>query len=123
MEIGKISTVAQTSPAQARGGEAAIPMQRSHVTKEPVKVAAVENVDLQASDQRRMEAIRRAVEQAKDLFVVRDSTFTIFKDASGQYVTRFTSLRDGSVTYFPEPELLRRLQNAGVDISSIEVEA
>lgn len=123
MEIGKIPAVPQTSPAQARGGEAVIPMQRSHVTKEPVKVAAVENVDLQASDQRRMEAIRRAVEQAKDLFVVRDSTFTIFKDASGQYVTRFTSLRDGSVTYFPEPELLRRLQNAGVDISSIEVEA
>lgn len=123
MEIGKIAPAPQPNPASARGSEFPVAQPRSNVTKEPVKVAATEQVDLTASDQRRMEAIRRAVEQAKDLFVVRDSTFTIFKDASGQYITRFTSLRDGSVTYFPEPELLKRLQNAGVDISSIEVSA
>lgn len=125
MEIGKIAAVAQPAPPPLRGAdsEGAIPVQRSQVTREPVKVAATEEVDLQPNDERRMEAIRRAVEQHKDLFVVRDSTFSIFKDAGGQIITRFTSLRDGSVTYFPEPELVKHLQYAGVDVGSIAVNA
>lgn len=123
MEIGKITPAPQVSPSQSRGTEAAIPMQRSHVTKEPVKVAATEEVDLQPSDDRRMEAFRQAVEQNKNLFVVGDSTFAIFKDGSGEIITRVTSLRDGSVSYYPEPEMVKRLQSAGVDIGSIAVNA
>lgn len=123
MEIGKIVPTPQVNHGSPRGGEVPLPQPRSHVTQEPVKVAATEEVDLQASDQRRMEAIKRAVEQTKSLFAVSDSTFTIFKDASGQFITRFTSLRDGSVTYFPEPQLLKKLSDAGVDIGSIEVDA
>lgn len=123
MEIGKIVPTPPVNHSSARGSEVPLPQPRSHVTQEPVRIAATEEVDLQASDDRRMEAIRRAVDRAKNLFALSDSTFTIYKDASGQFVTRFTSLRDGSITYFPEPQIMKRLSDAGVDIGSIEVNA
>ena len=63
--------------------------------------------DLQIAEQQRLQQVRRLSQQVADFFVVSDRTFTIFKDVSGQYVTRFTSLRDGKVTYIPEPNLVR----------------
>lgn len=44
--------------------------------------------------------------QAADTFVLGDQRFSFYKDSSGQYITRYTSLRDGKVTYIPEPNLL-----------------
>ncbi|HUP13386.1 MAG TPA: hypothetical protein VM187_14275, partial [Niastella sp.] len=55
----------------------------------------------------RLQAVQNMSQQISDTFVVSDRTFTIFKDATGQYITRFTSLRDGKVTYIPEPNLFR----------------
>jgi hypothetical protein len=60
-------------------------------------------------EEKRMEAVKVA---AKDLFVLGDMRFTIFKDSTGQYITRFTSLRDGRVTYIPEPQLLNMSKGA-----------
>lgn len=48
----------------------------------------------------------------KDVYVVSDQNFTIFKDATGQYVTRYTSLRDGKVTYIPELKLIQMFQDS-----------
>lgn len=64
---------------------------------------------------KRTEAVYRAAQSFfKDVYAVSDTTFTIFKDSSGQYITRYTSLRDGKVTYIPEPDMLayldRRMQ-------------
>lgn len=123
MEIGKIVPAPQMNPAASKGSEFPLPQPRSQVTNEPVKIAATEDVDLTASDERRMEAMKQALASAKNVYPVSDSTFTIFKDASGQLITRFTSLRDGSVSYFPEPQLLKHLSMAGIDISSIGVDA
>lgn len=61
--------------------------------------------DDQAIEQQRFQTVQRLSQQIADVFVVSDRTFTIFKDVTGQYVTRFTSLRDGKVTYVPEPNL------------------
>jgi hypothetical protein len=69
-------------------------------------------VDAQAAEQRRYETIQRLAEGIANLYVVGDKRFTIFKDVSGQYITRFTSLRDGRVTYIPEPQLLRMSSSA-----------
>lgn len=63
--------------------------------------------DPQVAEQYRLQQVRRLSQQVADVFVVSDRTFTIFKDVTGQYVTRFTSLRDGKVTYIPEPNLVR----------------
>lgn len=63
--------------------------------------------DPQVAEQQRLQTVQRLSQQVADVYVVSDRTFTIFKDVSGQYVTRFTSLRDGKVTYIPEPNLFR----------------
>lgn len=69
------------------------------------------NAEVNAFEQRRLDRITEAAQQFfNDNYAVSDTTFTIFKDKSGQYITRYTSLRDGRVTYFPEPQLLKRLE-------------
>lgn len=77
---------------------------------EPVEVPIPQpetQVDLQTAEQRRLEAIERGARELANTYAVSDKTFTIFKDSTGQYITRFTSLRDGRVTYIPEPALLK----------------
>lgn len=55
----------------------------------------------------RIERLKQAANNYKDVYAVSDLRFTIYKDPdSGIYVTRFTSLKDGKVSYFPEPEML-----------------
>jgi hypothetical protein len=55
----------------------------------------------------RIEALTQAAFQYQaDPFVVSDRTFTIYKDATGQYIVRYRSLRDGKITYIPEPNIL-----------------
>lgn len=62
------------------------------------------------NEESRYEDVRNAAQAITDHFVVSDTKFTIFKDVTGQYITRFTNLRDGTVTYMPEPELVQFLQ-------------
>ena len=40
-------------------------------------------------------------------YAVSDQKFALYKDASGQMITRYVSLRDGSVTYLPAPSYTR----------------
>lgn len=80
------------------------------------RVPGSEKTDTTTPDQRRAEAVYRAAESFfKDVYAVSDTRFSIFKDSSGQYITRYTSLRDGRVTYIPEPDMLayleRKMQN------------
>lgn len=63
--------------------------------------------DAHAAEQSRVEALQRAAQQIANVYVIGDQTFSLFKDATGQYITRFTSLRDGKVTYIPEPTLFK----------------
>ena len=72
-------------------------------------------------EQQRYERLQRAAQQLFDnVYAVSDTTFSIFKDSTGQYVTRFTSLRDGRVTYIPEPKVLdyasRKIRDAQASI-------
>jgi len=61
----------------------------------------------QAAEQQRVETLQRMAQGIANVYVVSDQKFTIFKDVTGQYITRFTSLRDGKVTYIPEPSLFK----------------
>lgn len=65
-------------------------------------------------EQRRLERITQAAQRiaGSDPFPISDQRFTIYKDASGQYVTRYTSLRDGRVTYIPEQRLLKAFEQS-----------
>lgn len=84
------------------------PVKRSDISNELVRIPAVDQADLSQMDEQRLADIKRIIEKNsfKDTFAVRDTSFTIFKDTQGQYITRFTSLRDGSVTYVQEKEIV-----------------
>lgn len=70
-----------------------------------------QTVDLAVAEQKRIAHVQRAAESYfKDVYAVSDTRFTIYKDSSGQYITRYTSLRDGRVTYIPEPDMLQYLE-------------
>ena len=81
--------------------------------------------DAASVEQARAEAVKQAAQSLfKDYFAVADTTFSIFKDSSGQLITRFTSLRDGTVTYIPEPKLLQlagRAQAGSESLVQIQV--
>lgn len=58
-----------------------------------------------AAEQNRQDAVQQAAQQVANVYVLGNQTFSLFKDATGQYITRFTNLQDGKVTYIPEPTL------------------
>jgi hypothetical protein len=45
--------------------------------------------------------------------------FTMFKDATGQVITRFRDTNSGRVTYIPEPNLLRLAGGGGRTVLNI----
>jgi hypothetical protein len=101
--LGIRQPIVFTSSAQT----APVPVPQKPAAPLPVIGGGSAASEEQDVEQQRFEAVQRVSEQVADFFVVSDKTFTIFKDVSGQYVTRFTSLRDGKVTYIPEPNLFR----------------
>ena len=123
MELGAANNYQSLAVHGGRGGEINTPSSnKSEVDSAPVRVAAVENVELRATEQERFESIRQAIKAAfSDTYAVSDQSFSIFKDSTGQYVTRLTSLRDGSVSYIPEPNLLRNIEDIGFDTSLLKV--
>lgn len=113
--------VPQSLPAAKSGTE--IPAVRKSESV-VIPQAANDSVDAAVTEQRRFEKVRQAAESYfKDLYAVNDHTFTIYKDSTGQYITRFTSLRDGKVTYIPEPQMLQIQSRRGGGESLIEIQA
>ncbi len=79
--------------------------------KAPVSTPEPEPVKIpETADKAAYESVRKAAEAVKTMFAVSDVRFTIFKDLAGDYVTRFTSLRDGTVKYFPQKSLFEMVQ-------------
>jgi hypothetical protein len=60
-----------------------------------------------AEQQRYDQVLNASQNVAGNSYAVSDKSFTIFKNTDGQYVTRYTSLRDGKVTYVPEQTLVQ----------------
>ncbi|MBM3617234.1 MAG: hypothetical protein FJX23_01665 [Alphaproteobacteria bacterium] len=68
----------------------------------------------QASEAVREQNLQQAAQMmVSDIYAVADMKFSIYKDLSGQFVTRFTSLRDGAVTYFPEQDMSVYMESRG----------
>jgi len=65
--------------------------------------------DTQNADTMRLERLRQAARNAPQ--PLGTQAFTMFKDSTGQVITRFRDTDSGRVTYIPEPNLLR-LANA-----------
>lgn len=86
----------------------------------PGQQLAQVDFNAQTAEQTRAEAVLKAAEQLANVFVIGDSTFSLFKDSTGQYITRFTSLRDGRVTYIPEPTLFKLSSGGAKPLLKIE---
>jgi hypothetical protein len=116
------SRVPQSLPAAKSSTEIPVAKTSQNVDVQlPLPGAGATKADVASAEQRRFEQVKRAAESVfKDVYAVNDHTFSIYKDSTGQYITRFTSLRDGRVTYIPEPQLLQR---AGIGESLIEIQA
>lgn len=126
MEINPISsgTQTQTQSAGNAAGRGSVDVSavrqatNAGATKSDVvnRVAQPAKGELTNADQRRYESVERGAQAiAAQSFAVSDTRFTIYKDSSGQFVTRFTSLQDGSVTYFPEPEVLAYMEQRSAE--------
>ncbi len=95
----------------ARGSDIRVGQPSSRFSPEPLKTSGDQaNSSTSDTEVRRYEQVLAASQVAADPFPISDRSFTIFKDASGQYVTRYTSLRDGTVTYVPELKLLQQFE-------------
>ncbi len=114
MEITpKFNVGAALPAAPAKGGQAAaVPSAKVSDIPLPVSLHKAAEPSADALEAKRYETVVKASRALTNRYVVSDKTFTIFKDATGQYVTRFTNLRDGKVTYIPEPHLVRQLEQS-----------
>jgi len=103
--IGLSPQIALPSPpAQSAAPAIALPDPSAGLPK-PANTQV--DFNAQAAEQSRAAAVRHAAQQVANVYVIADQTFSLFKDSTGQYITRFTSLRDGRVTYIPEPALFK----------------
>lgn len=104
MDVTKANTGSIPAGPPIGGPKADAPKAAKADTPEHVKVE-FEQVP-KTADEARFREVKAAAKAVKEQsFVVSDTRFTIFKDFNGDYVTKFTSLRDGSVKYFPEKTL------------------
>src|SRR5262249_27148163 len=77
-------------------------------TPAPAPVQQPQAVDVQAAvvaEAHKLQKLQAAVRTVQNQFRVGDTTFAIFRDAAGHYVTRVRSLRDGTVRTFPEQSM------------------
>lgn len=110
------------------GGQIAISNPSPKAVELPPPVASsvpqpVQVQPTQVSDQaiaegisRRTEALKESISAALPRFFspVSEVRFTIYKDTSGQYITKFTNISSGATSQVPEPELLSMIAGNGI---------
>lgn len=126
LDINSTLPAPQSTPlSSGKGSEAVVVLKNSDVQAVPVRVASVGQKETGVSDDERQANLRAAASTYNaDGFAVSDKTFTIFKNSAGQYITRYVSLRDGSVTYIPEVNILQNTSTGGTKRESfVEIQA
>lgn len=127
MEINQLnsqsSNAAFVTPKKAEvGAQLAAP---KTMNGSPESVANQQQVaDTSKSEKQRLDTMIKGSQAFKNFYAVSSTKFTIFKDSTGQFVTRFTDLKDGSVTYLPEPDIIRFMErNSEQKAAIFEMEA
>ncbi len=96
----------------ARSADVQIEIKRPTPTSGSAAPDIVKSAETKSSGEAKFDQIALAASTVfEEIYPVNDKSFTIFKDSSGQYITRYTSLRDGRVTYIPEPQMLRMFES------------
>lgn len=115
MEIGNAIQPQQYNQPINTARPAEVVAPKSHAATEFAvpKVYPNEESTMHGSEDERYAKIKDAMNHTmRDSYPVRDTVFTIFKDGMGQFITRVKNLRDGTVTYLPEPEIFKRLNSS-----------
>ena len=104
MDINNIIAPVVNQPKPAPKADTPLPKPAASAPAVPAPAPKVDTVskDLERA---RIERVQAALESIRNTYAVSDSRFTLFKDSTGDIVTKVTSLRDGSVSYFPEKTL------------------
>jgi hypothetical protein len=116
VDISNIGNVGASLPRSSAPVKQDVPMpslQRAKVEVSlPVDVQASFAAEIPSTPEqaRYVEVQKAAAQVARNPYPISDQRFTIFKDIAGDYVTRFTSLVDGSVKYYPEKTLFEYVQ-------------
>ena len=119
MDIGNVSPpVGGGYVSQSQGAYQAVSSSAQTTTVQAQITAAAQAAATQqqqqapsTAQQARYEEVKQASQAVQsNYFVVSDVSFTIFKDLDGDYVTRYTSLKDGSVKYYPQKALFEQVQ-------------
>jgi hypothetical protein len=77
--------------------------------------------DAEGAEAQRLANLKQAARNAPQ--PLGNQAFTMFKDATGQVITRFRDINSGRVTYIPEPNLLRLAAAAGGGQSILNITA
>lgn len=81
-------------------------------TKAPVKEQVT--FDPTKTEQTRLENMQQGTRAMfKEVYAVSDTKFSIYKNSTGDFVTKFTNLRDGKVSYIPEPDMMQYMESRG----------
>lgn len=97
------------------------PSQAPSLPKIGANVANDVSFDAKSAELARFEAIRNAAKNAPQ--PLGSQTFTLFKDATGQVITRFRDLNSGKVTYIPEVQLFDITSAKGGSTSILNINA
>lgn len=113
-----LQTGAYTPPPSLPGARSAdiqvVQKQQDYPTEVAVPAigAQVSDAAVSAEEKRYDQVLAASQSLVRDAYPLSDKSFAIYKDSSGQYITRYTSLRDGRVTYIPEQRLLQIFESA-----------
>lgn len=105
-----------TLPTGKGGGEPAIRQPKAAAPPTPIPGSGAENNNAY------FEKVKQASKAMQNYYPLSDTTFSIYKDQTGQYITRFVNDRTGEVTYIPEPDVLaflekkRAMRQANLDV-------
>lgn len=102
--IGNIQTVAIRIPQHS----APVLPAPSQAPALPVIGGGDHSFDADQAEAVRLENLKQAAHNAPQ--PLGSQSFTMFKDSSGQVITRFRDANSGKVVYIPEPQLLRLSQ-------------
>lgn len=115
-----------TAPKRSEMVKEAVMQQTKNAEVDTTVNATQQIQDLSEPEKARFDTVMQSVKtQAfKNFYAVNDTTFSIYKDSSGQFITRFTDLRTGKITYIPEPDVLDFMQRIGDQRAAlVEVQA
>lgn len=105
-----------TTPPKSAEVALPLPVNTAPSVPQQVQVAQVSDQTIEDIILKRTDSLKQSISAALPRFFspVSEVRFTIYKDPSGQYITKFTNIASGATSQVPEPELLSMIAGNGI---------